>query len=164
MRFMTDALRGNSTESALDWTASLLFAALIAYACWLVGGAKLAAMGAAAGFMTGAGALALVTSDWPPLPTFEVEAFDALAALDDDELLLDDPLDAPDEGSRVVALFAPTDHTPAALVARIEDYLGRDPQRGSLRQADDDAALPARTVDASAALHAALSNIRASLR
>lgn len=83
---------------------------------------------------------------------------DALGNLD--ELLLDDPLveNAPD--SRVVRLFTPPERTPGELVLRIEDYLN-DGRRAPESEAD---AAEQRPADSSAALHAALANIRASLR
>lgn len=76
-----------------------------------------------------------------------------------EELLLDDPLPAPAEKSRVVRLFEPAavNATPGELVERIGDYLGGRPGQANLS---------ARTSapDASADLYAALANIRASLR
>lgn len=158
-----DAFKENRAERALDWAASLLFAALVGYACLVVGGAKVAAMGAAAGFIVGGSLLAKVGVKPAHLPAFDVLPFDLPAEAERepwDELLLDDPIAAPEKGSRVIALFGPVDSSPAALVARIEDYLGRDNDRPAQRRLTEEAARP----DASAALHAALSNIRASLR
>ena len=93
--------------------------------------------------------------------------------VDDDELLLDDPLPVLGDASRVVRLFAAqpagTEVAPLPLagpgemIARIEDFLGE--ARGiaarvePIRRADQ-----AATDDASAALHAALADIRRSLR
>jgi len=79
----------------------------------------------------------------------------------DDELLLDDPIAPLEPQARVIELFEP--HQPEALpepgelVARIADYL--DSSRGT-------AQLPSEPVrhDASASLHAALADIRRSLR
>lgn len=78
----------------------------------------------------------------------------------DEVLILDDPLVEAAPDSRVVKLFARQDPTPGELVERISDFLsdGR-PDQGP-RQIPD-AGAPA---DASTALHAALANIRASLR
>jgi len=74
-------------------------------------------------------------------------------------LLLDDPLANPASDSRVVTLFAPNDPTPGELVLRISDYLSDQGKEGS------EAAEPVpQQVDASAALHEALANIRATLR
>lgn len=158
---MTDAFKPHVSDSLLDWAASLLFAGLVGYACWLVGGAKLAATGAAAGFMVGAGLLAKVAPTASALASFDLQPLETQEA-DEGELLLDDALMAPSEGSRVVALFAAGESSPAALVARIEDYLGRDGNGRTALPAAPDGPMP--MVDASAALHSALSNIRASLR
>lgn len=76
------------------------------------------------------------------------------------ELLLDDPLVEIEPDSRVVQLFAKPEPTPGELVLRIEDYLG-DGRRGP---AANEGVVGQQPVDASAALHAALANIRASLR
>jgi hypothetical protein len=76
-----------------------------------------------------------------------------------DELLLDDPLIAIEPDSRVVRLFARQEPTPGELVLRIEDYLN-----DGRRTPAAEAAVERRPVDASAAQHAALANIRASLR
>jgi len=77
----------------------------------------------------------------------------------DNELLLDDPLVETEPDSRVVQLFARQEPTPGELVLRIEDYLS-----DGRRTPAPEAAVEQRPVDASAALHAALANIRASLR
>jgi hypothetical protein len=74
--------------------------------------------------------------------------------------LLDDPIIEVAPESRVVQLFARAEPTPGELVLRIEDYLS-DGRRTPAREAS---AAQQRPVDASAALHAALANIRASLR
>jgi hypothetical protein len=93
-----------------------------------------------------------------PQASFEPLPFeDAIA---DDVLLLDDPLIEIEAQSRVVQLFARAEPTPGELVLRIEDYLG-DARRVP---APDASIQEQRPVDASAALHAALANIRASLR
>ncbi|WP_156930390.1 hypothetical protein [Sphingomonas jaspsi] len=153
----------NRADRLVEWVASLLFAALVGYACLLTGGPKLGAMGVAAGFMVGSSLLARITPDGQQAFAFEPAAFDDPAHDEPEELLLDDPIAQPTEDSRVVALFGTVDSSPAALVARIEDYLGREPDRAPRAMpAVDEAARP--TADASAALHAALSNIRASLR
>ena len=86
----------------------------------------------------------------------------------EDVLLLDDPLPALGEESRVVRLFATQEAVPAAapfagpgdMVARIENFLGH------ARSADGEPARRANVPsdEASAALHAALADIRRSLR
>ncbi len=86
-----------------------------------------------------------------------------------DALLLDDPLPALNEESRVVRLFAvqppsrneaaPPIAGPGEMVTRIEDFLGLG--RGATPAAPTSRA---QSLDASAALHAALADIRRSLR
>jgi hypothetical protein len=87
-----------------------------------------------------------------------------------DELLLDTPL-APAEGSRVVRLFgdapqpaleATTIPAPGEMLARIEDFLGV--ARGSAAAAEPAPNANFASAEASAALHAALADIRRSLR
>lgn len=90
----------------------------------------------------------------------------------DDVLLLDDPLPAVDEDSRVVRLFAAPPGNgdvplalagPGDMIARIEDFLGHP--RGSVAKAEPARAVDTVTADdASAALHAALADIRRSLK
>ena len=77
----------------------------------------------------------------------------------DSELLLEDRLSEVEPDSRVVRLFASEEATPGELVARIADYLGGDRRPVEVPSPPVD-----RPADASAALHAALANIRASLR
>lgn len=89
---------------------------------------------------------------------FEPVPFEEAVA--DDVLLLDDPLIEIEPESRVVQLFAKAEPTPGELVLRIEDYLGD----GRRPPAPDASTPEQRPIDASAALHAALANIRASLR
>lgn len=98
-----------------------------------------------------AGAPIAAEADFEPVP-FE----DAMGELG--ELLLDDPLTGIEPGARVVQLFDRPEPTPGEMVARIEDYLG-DGRRATAPEETEQ-----RSVDASAALHAALANIRASLR
>ena len=81
----------------------------------------------------------------------------------EDELLLDDPMAPVEADSRVVPLFEREQPSalpePGELVARISDYLGSG--RAAAPAQDQPVASPA---DASAALHAALADIRQSLR
>lgn len=157
---MSDVFAQNRADRLVEWAASLLFAGLMGYACWMIGGAKMAAAGAMAAFMAGAAILDRVAASTSALPGFELEPFEA-EAWRGEELLLDDPLPMPDRASRVVKLFSGDETRPGALVARIEDYLGRE-GGGAVRPAAAEVSAP--MPDASAALHAALSNIRASLR
>lgn len=78
----------------------------------------------------------------------------------DNVLLLDDPLVEVEPDSRVVRLFARTDPTPGELVLRISDYLSEQSKPSALADRSDEL----EQGDASAALHAALANIRATLR
>ena len=99
------------------------------------------------------GAVGFTDGSFEPLPI--EEATDQF-----DELLLDDPLVEIAPDSRVVKLFARGEPTPGELVLRIEDYLND----GRRAPAPDAVAAEQPPVDASAALHAALANIRATLR
>lgn len=87
-----------------------------------------------------------------------------------DELLLDDPLPRVDEDSRVVRLFAaaplaardgPDINPPGEMLSRIEDFLGsaKTGMAGAPPRA-----VNAASEEANAALHAALADIRRSLR
>jgi len=176
----------------MDWKAQRpaieIAAESIAAAC--VGGATAFAVWSAAppaaawiaavtsGLLTATGALFLMQRvDRPRRPgerfvpvDFADEAVLLLDdAIDDDgALLLDDPLPPIDEDSRVVRLFAapPTGDPsaplppPGEMAARIEDFLG------VTRTAPAAAPMPFHppVEDASAALHAALADIRRSLR
>jgi hypothetical protein len=101
------------------------------------------------------------------LRSFEPTEF---ATVELDELVLDerdsvlelnDRLNAPDSDSRVVRLFEPQDPTPGELVDRIAYFLG---EGGRAALSEGPSADIGRPPDASAALHHALANIRASLR
>ena len=89
---------------------------------------------------------------------FEPVSFEE--CFEEDVLLLDDPLGGIEPDARVVRLFARDEATPGELVTRIADYLG-DERRILAQAAGEGQQTPP---DASAALHAALANIRASLR
>jgi len=89
----------------------------------------------------------------------------------EDVLLLDDPLPAVDDESRVVRLFAPHREAraqttpfagPSEMIARIENFLGQ--ARGGATAGEQSRIDRAVTADASAALHVALADIRRSLR
>jgi hypothetical protein len=96
-------------------------------------------------------------------PIAELGAFEPVEIddlVDSDELLLDDPLIEVQPDSRVARLFERDEPTPGELVTRISDYLGT----ARLAPVLDAGQEVDRQPDASAALHAALTNIRASLR
>ncbi len=138
-------------------------AVLAAASCWsatvLLGGpgAAIAAVGLA--YSIGITAMRVAGSEGRSLTIapFEPLPFDSEVG----ELLLDDPLGSVEPDARVSRLFAPDDRLPGALVARIADYIGGRPapafDGGAFNEAQP-------LSDASAALHAALANIRASLR
>lgn len=90
-----------------------------------------------------------------------LEASDELLELTDPLLELTDPLLEPDPDSRVVRLFERQEPTPGELVDRIVHFLegGAVPSDGQAERHE-----ASNKVDASDALHAALANIRASLR
>lgn len=92
-------------------------------------------------------------------PAFEPSAFEEV---EDDELLLDDPIAPLAPDSRVVRLFEREQPEPlpepGELVLRIADYL--ETGRAARPPAETEPTRP----DASAALHAALADIRRSLR
>jgi hypothetical protein len=148
-------------EVTAEWVAPALLAAAASWAAWMVGLslATTAAVGVVAvsvaivALRLSGGAANAAAAGFEPVP---IEG----AASTSDELLLDDPLVEIADDSRVVRLFARAEPTPGELVLRIEDYLNdgrRAPQ-------SDPAGPDQRPADASAALHAALANIRASLR
>jgi hypothetical protein len=162
-------------EIAAEWIAAACVGGAGGFACWMLApaGAGWLAAPAAGGLGAAATLFALGRVDarrGPPRERFvPIDFADAaeLAGEGDEALLLDDPLPALDADSRVVRLFAvaPTPDEPTSLpgpgemAARIETFLGGS--RGGTAAADPVA--PAAT-DASAALHAALADIRRSLR
>ena len=148
-------------ERLAEWGAPAVLATASGWAAYAISGAVLTGAGALAAVLA-LGALAMQRVGHADrvmdLSDFAVEPIDTAAI---DELLLDDVLTEVAADSRVVSLFEPEPATPGALVARIADYLGeRSP---NARPAGDGAQGPL-AADAGAALHAALANIRASLR
>lgn len=146
-------------EFAAVWGAPLLLAVA---AGWSVSaaGLPLAAVAAAATIELAVGVVAMRLAGGAPIIAeagFEPVAFDICTP--DDVLLLDDPLVEIAPDSRVVRLFAREEPTPGELVLRIADYLN-----DGHRVPAAETAVEHRPVDASAALHDALANIRASLR
>lgn len=122
---------------------------------WSLGGWMAGIAGAVVG--VGAG-FAVVRRAGTSSPAYAI-ALMPIVSSGPDELLLDDPLPEPAEGSRVVRLFADGQQValpqPGALAERIDRWLGvRD-------RADDGRG--AATGDATAELHAALDDIRRSL-
>ena len=165
------SLAGNQhpVEALVEWLAPVPLAAAASWASWRLGVSPVVAGAAGtaalvAGFLT----MKLVGSARPdPTPGFApaefgpVEVDELLLDENDSILELNDRLDEVLPGARVVRLFERPDPTPGELVDRIVDFLadGR-PSSADHRPAADAPAIP----DASAALHDALANIRASLR
>lgn len=153
----------------MDWLAPIPLAMAVAWAGWRLGLPPVAAI--AAGVAALAGGLLVMRiggkSRTAPSPRFEPATFnpadlDELLLEEKDAILeLDDPLVEVQPDSRVVRLFERQDPTPGELVDRIVDFLaeGRPPSVPA-NSAADNRPIP----DASAALHDALANIRASLR
>jgi hypothetical protein len=156
-------------ERLVEWAAPLVLAIAAAWAAHLVRMPVIAVAASAAAALAGgllamrmAGSAPSATEpSFEPAPLESVDELDELS-LDDPsaELLLDDPLVEPEAGSRVVKLFARQDPTPGELVLRISDYLSEQGQVAT----DAVGPVEPQQVDASAALHGALANIRASLR
>lgn len=149
-------------ETLVDWCAPTAFAGAAGWSAWAAG---LALPGVAAAVAAALVAAALVLRIAGRGADAALPAFDPVPIETDDagqdELLLDDPLVEIDDDARVVRLFARQEPTPGELVLRIEDFLGDGARRPTTRpDIEPAAALP----DAGAALHAALANIRASLR
>jgi hypothetical protein len=145
-------------EILVEWGTPMVPAVAAGWAT-LAAGMPLAAMVAVGMIALTTGVVAMRLAGGAPLAEelgFEPVAFEDAVA----ELLLDDPLVEIAPDSRVVQLFADPDPTPGELISRISDYLN-DGRRGPPATGE----VPdRRPVDASDALHAALANIRASLR
>lgn len=161
---MNRAQKLHVVESLAEWAAPTVLAAALAWAGSRLGMPFAAtALGALAAFGTGWMVMRRTDAErLAGIATFEAAVIDIDELLLTDEvLMLDDPLVEPAANSRVVRLFAPEEPTPGQLVERIADFLGdnRRPVAEILENATE-----ARRVDASDALHAALANIRASLR
>lgn len=158
-------------EIVAEWLAPALFAAAVA---WAARSASLpvAVIGALAVLAFAGGCLAMRVAGNArlPSPRFEPAVFEPslpsgeleelLLGPEDEVLILDDPLNEVSEDSRVVRMFAREEATPGELVDRISNFLGE----GRQVSGEGPAQPAAPPTDASAALHAALANIRASLR
>jgi hypothetical protein len=154
------AANKHPAEWAVETLAPALLAAAAGWSAWKIG-LPLAATAAGATMTLALGVVAMrLAGDQPiaELGSFDPVEFDDPATAD--ELLLDDPLIEVEPDSRVVRLFEREEPTPGELVLRISDYLGGGRRAPALETGQEDDRQP----DASAALHAALANIRASLR
>lgn len=175
-------------EIAAEWISTGLIALAVAFALAMLapGGAiaaPLGAIGAAVAAVLaqrgvratpGAAEPSFVPVDFPVCDDGEdaVLLLDCPSGEDEEEnvLLLDMPLPPAGEESRVVRLFGnagpqPTTAiipAPGEMLARIEDFLGAN--RTAPPAAGPVPAANAASADASAALHAALADIRRSLR
>jgi hypothetical protein len=147
-------------EVVAEWCAPSLVAVAAGWAA-SIAGLPLVAVAAASVMALAGGVVTMRLAGGASIiaePIFEPVAFEDAVA--EDVLLLDDPLIEIDADARVVQLFAKAEPTPGELVLRIEDYLSD----GRRAPAPEGSAADRHPVDASAALHAALANIRASLR
>lgn len=168
---MKAAQKQHALETAAEWAAPMLLAASFGWAGFRLGaplaGVLAAAIIAFAGGLAiirkaGSNATATIASfEAPIFEPVEPENDELLLEAKDELLILDDPLVKPSPDSRVVRLFERQEPTPGELVDRIADFLGgaRQPAPVPQRPVEDQ-----NSIDASAALHAALANIRASLR
>ena len=158
---MTMEARQHPAETLIDWAVPAVLAGASAWSAWTVTGTVTSGL-AAGVFALALGVLAMRALGRPRQAEtdarFEPVSFEDTQA--DDELLLDDPLIEIEGDSRVVRLFDRQGATPGELVERIEGYLGNGRPSAAYPAEEGSAAPP----DASAALHAALANIRASLR
>jgi hypothetical protein len=168
---MKSAQKQHVLEAAVEWVAPALLAAAFGWAGFRLGaplaGALAAAIVAFAGGLgimrrTDRAASATIAAfEAAAIDPVEPELDELLLEAKDQILILDDPLVVPSPDSRVVRLFERQDTMPGELADRIADFLGgsRQPAPVPQRPVEDQYC-----VDASAALHAALANIKASLR
>ena len=168
---MKPAQKQHVIEVTAEWGAPMLLAAAFGWAGFRLG-APLAGIMAAAivafagglGIMRKAGSsvqAAIPSFEAPEIEPVEPDLEELLLEARDEVLILDDPLVEPLPDSRVVRLFQRQEPTPGELVDRITDFLGGTLQPAPVQQRPTEDQF---SVDASAALHAALANIRASLR
>ena len=167
---MSDSARDGWTAWLLDGAAAVAFAAAIGWCGSLLWGPQVAAAAGTAALMI----VLVVLRSIPPearryrLPDFTVTEWsaslpeDVLELTDLEPLLLQDPLPEPDHGSRVVQLF-PRQPLPTAgeLKARIDAHLERQPRHPVSPETDGEV-VPLQA-DASAALRAAIADLRRSL-
>ena len=166
---MNWASKQHPVETIVEWIAPIPLAIAAAWACWRLGLNRIEAAAAGVAALTvGFAILRFAGRKNERAPfAFEPTAIEPIAPeleellLDEkDELLeLEDVLVEVPEDSRVVKLFAREEPTPGELVDRIADFLGDGRRPAAVISVE-----AAQPVDASAALQAALANIRASLR
>ena len=166
---MNWAGKQHPVEALIEWLAPIPLASAAGWASWRLGlsPVEASAVGVAvltAGFMAmriGGGGQTASAQSFEPAEFASVELDELLLEEEDSVLELTDRLDEIMPDSRVVRLFERQEPTPGELVDRIVDFLaeGRRPALTD-KQPIDAGPCP----DASAALHNALANIRASLR
>jgi hypothetical protein len=166
---MTWAGNQHPVETLVEWLAPIPLASAAGWASWRLGVSPVVAVTAcvavlAAGFAAmklGGSARPAPAHRFAPAEFAPVELDELVLEEKDSILELNDRLDEILPDSRVVRLFERQDPTPGELVDRIVDFLadGR-PSSTAGRPTADARPVP----DASAALHDALANIRASLR
>lgn len=156
-------------EAAIEWLAPIPLAVAVSWSGLRIGlpsfpSVTVGVVAWAAGFLMirlGGGTRADATRDFEPAPFAPAQPELLVLEERDAVLELHDRLEEVQPDSRVVRLFERPDPTPGELVDRIVDFLaeGRTQDR-------PDHPLPVanRLSDASASLHDALANIRASLR
>lgn len=152
--------KSHPLEIAAEWGAPIVLGAASGWAAMLAR-LPLAAIAAAGMVGLAVGVITIRLAGKQPLAVeagFEPVEFKPAPV--DEALLLDDPLVEVASDSRVVQLFARQDPTPGDLVLRISDYLNNGDRVSVVSIAPGEQP----PVDASAALYAALANVRASLR
>lgn len=165
---MSWAGKQHPAETAIEWLAPVPLALAVGWA-----GGRLGLPSAASillclvALILGLAAFRLASGSSVPIHDFQPTEF---APVQPDELILEeqdavleltDPLEEPSPDSRVVRLFERQEPTPGELVDRIVDFLAEGRRHAAADRSVADGRQPA---DASAALHDALANIRASLR
>lgn len=166
---MNWASKQHPVETVVEWIAPIPLGLAAAWACLHLGLNRIEAVAAGvAALAAGFAVLRLEGRKTAASPFgFEPAAIERttpdlgeLLLEEKDELLeLEDELVEIAEDSRVVQLFSREEPTPGELVERIADFLGE-----GRRPAPAAPTELAKAADASAALQAALANIRASLR
>jgi len=151
--------KSHPVELLAEWGAPAVLAVAAAWAA-SAAGLPLAAKAGSGVLALSVGIVAMRMAGGAPLardPGFQPVELEPVQ--DNDVLLLEDRLLEPAADSRVVQLFARAEPTPGELVLRISDYLS---EQG--RPASAEISPVEQQLDSSAALHAALANIRANLR
>jgi hypothetical protein len=169
MPAMSWAGKQHPLEAVVEWLAPIPLALAVGWAGARLGLSPIEAIAAglaalALGFAAirlGGDTRAASLQCFEPADFSSVDLGELILEEKDAILELDDPLEEPNPDSRVVHLFARQDPTPGELVDRIAYFLGEGSREVP---AETPTAEASRHPDASAALHDALANIRASLR